>query len=431
MLCPTSPSERVSFVNFDRRPMVLVGATTWWPLSARLAMAFLRHGCRVAAICPPGHPLRFVEGIETVYTYRGLDSLRSLQAAVTASNPDLIAPCDDGVVWQLHLIHEAEPALRTIIERSLGPAEHYATIRSRGQFLLAAQELGIRIPETQTIESADQLQRWPLESPGVIKLDGTWGGSGVVIARSRQEALAAYERLSTPVGIGTVLKRWFVNRDPLALWSLHGREKSTVSIQQFIPGRPANTMMACWNGQLLASVSVEVLSAQGATGAATVVRVIDHPEIEQAARLIAFRFQLTGCYGLDFMLDDETNAAYLIELNPRATQLGHLRLEGQGDLAHLLAEQLGASIDSSRTTDCAVGSTIAFFPQAFNWNPKSAYLRTAYHDVPWEQPGLVRELLRPIWPERQTLYRFYHRIRPLRPQVEAKFDEAPKTAAIR
>jgi len=399
-------------------------------------MAFLRHGCRVAAICPPGHPLRFVDGVEAVHTYSGLNSIGSLEAAIAASKPDLIAPCDDGIVWQLHRIQEQNPVHRAVIERSLGPAEHYATIRSRGLFLLAAQELGIRIPETQTIASADELQRWPLDSPGVLKLDGTWGGSGVAIVRSRAEALAAYERLSTPVGLGAVLKRWCVNRDPLALWSLRGRNESTVSIQQFIPGRPANTMMVCWNGQMLANLSVEVLSAQGATGAATVVRVIDHPEIEQAARLIAFRFQLTGCYGLDFILEEENNAAWLIELNPRATQLGHLRLEGQGDLAHLLARQLGASIDYSEVerseiTDCAIGSTLAFFPQAFNWNPQSSYLRTAYHDVPWEQPGLVRELLRPIWPERQPLYRLYHRIRPLRQQAEANFDEAPKAAALR
>ncbi|HTJ29204.1 MAG TPA: ATP-grasp domain-containing protein [Acidobacteriaceae bacterium] len=418
-------------MSFDRRPVVLVGATTWWPLSARLAMAFLRHGCRVVAICPPGHPLRFVDGIEAIHTYRGLDSLSSLEAAIRAAKPDLIAPCDDGVVWQLHRIHQSHPAHREIIERSLGPAEHYATLRSRGRFLLAAQELGIRIPETQTITTPDELRRWPSESPAVLKLDGTWGGSGVAIVRSRAEALAAFQRLSTPVSRGAVLKRWAVNRDPLALWSLHGHEESTVSIQQFIPGRPANTMMVCWNGQMLANLSVEVLSAQGATGAATVVRVIDHPEIDQAARLIAFRFQLTGCYGLDFILEEETHAAYLIELNPRATQLGHLRLEGQGDLAHSLAAHIGASIDPSETVDCAIGSTIAFFPQAFNWNPHSPYLRSAYHDVPWEQPHLVREILRPIWPERQRLYRLYHRIRPLRELAEANFDEAPKTAALR
>lgn len=394
-------------------------------------MAFLRHGCRVAAICPVGHPLRFVDGIETIYTYRGLNSLGSLEAAITGSNPALIAPCDDGVVWQLHSIHQANPALRDVIERSLGPAEHYPTIRSRGLFLLAAQQLGIRIPETKTIQSARQLQLWPFESPAVVKLDGTWGGSGVAIVQSRAEALAAYERLSSPVGLGTVLKRWGVNSDPLALWSLRGREDSSVSIQQFIAGRPANTMMVCWNGEMLANLSVEVHSAQGATGAATVVRVIDHPEIEHAARLVAFHFQLTGCYGLDFILDEESNAAWLIELNPRATQLGHLRLEGQGDLVHLLAEQLGATVDRAPLIDCAIGSDIAFFPQAFHWNPASPYLRTAYHDVPWEQPRLLPELLRPIWPERQLLYRLYHRVRPVRPQVEASFDEAPKAAALR
>lgn len=398
-------------------------------------MAFLRHGCRVAAICPPGHPLRLVDGIETIYAYEGIDSLGSLKAAITTAKPDLIVPCDDGIVWQLHHIHESSPAHRAIIERSLGPAEHYATVRSRAQFLLAAQEMDIRIPATQTIASRDQIEAWPFEFPAVLKLDGTWGGSGVAIVRSREEALAAFDRLSTPAGVGTAIKRLAINSDPLALWSLRGREKSSVSMQQYIPGRPANTMMVCWNGHMLANISVEALSAQGATGAATVVRVIDHPEIDQAARLTAFRFQLTGCYGLDFILEEETDAAYLIELNPRATQLGHLRLAGQGDLAGLLAEQLGATAGElpgdAHTSDCHISSAIAFFPQAFHWNSKSPYLRTAYHDVPWEQPHLLHELLKPIWPHRQFLYRLYHRLRPFHQQSEAKFDEVPKAVTVR
>jgi hypothetical protein len=41
-------------------PKVLLVTSNWWPLSARLAMALLRHGCKVAALCPPGHPLRYV-----------------------------------------------------------------------------------------------------------------------------------------------------------------------------------------------------------------------------------------------------------------------------------------------------------------------------------------------------------------------------------
>jgi hypothetical protein len=412
-------------------PHVLIGATTWWPLSARLAIAFLRKGCRVSAVCPPGHPLRFVSGIEAIYTYGSLASMRALRSAIAAAKPDLIVPCDDGVVWQLHSLHRREIELRTVIERSLGPAEHYATIRSRGTLLQTAEQLGIRIPRTQNIGSEAELQSWPQETPGVLKLDGTWGGSGVVIVQSRSEAIAAFRRLATPPSVGWMLKRWLVNRDLLAWWSLQGREKPTVSVQQFITGRPANTMMACWNGQMLALVTVEVLAAQGATGAATVVRIVDNPEIEQAARLLAFRLQLTGFHGLDFVLEEETGAAYLIELNPRSTQLGHLHIAGQGDLASMIAEKLGAKGETGGRSDCGVGDAIAFFPQTFIWNPQSPYLRTAYHDVPWEEPKLVRDLMKIWWPDRQLLSRVYHYFRPPRRPMEVKFDDVTTTALTR
>ena len=353
--------------------------------------------------------------------------MESLRAAIVAAKPDMILPCDDGVVWQLHSLHTRQPALRELIEHSLGRAESYQTIRSRGELLQTAQELGIRIPQTEQITSDTQLQFWPEEASGAVKLDGTWGGSGVTIVHSRSEAIAAFRRMSKPISAGLALKRWLVNRDLLALWSLRERESGSVSIQRFVAGRPANTMMACWGGKVLGLVTVEVLASQGSTGAATVVRVVDNPEIEQAARLLAFRLGLSGFHGLDFMLEDETGAAYLIELNPRSTQLGHLRMAGQGELAGMIAARLGADPGTESTPDCKIGSAVAFFPQAFIWNPESAYLRTAYHDVPWEQPALVRELMKGWWPDRQLVSRMYHRFRPSRRPTEVQFDEARTT----
>ena len=404
---------------------MLLGATTWWPLSARLAMALIRHGCRVYAICPPGHPLRFVSGIEAVYPYRGIDSLGALKSAILASQPSLIVPCDDGVVWQLHELHAREAALRPLIEYSLGPAEAYPVIRSRDALLRTAGELGIRVPKTQTLVSEDELKNRPPGNPIVLKLDGTWGGSGVVIARAPAEALAAFRRLSRPMGTSLVWKRWLINRDPLAWWSWRGREKPSVSIQQFIPGRPANTMLACWKGEVLGIVTVEVLTSQGATGAATVVRLIKNTEIERAAILLARKFNLNGFHGLDFMLEDGTDLPYLIELNPRCTQLGHLRLPVQGDLAGLISAKLGGSLGSGDAPfspeETIQGNTVAFFPQTFTWNPKSPYLKSSFHDVPWEEPALVRELLRTTWPERQILSRIYHHFRAPKRPGEVKF----------
>jgi len=405
----------------DERPLVLLGATMWWPLSARLAMALIQHGCRVVAVCPPGHPLRFTQGIEKLYLYRGLTSLNSLKAAIVDARPNIIVPCDDGVVWQLHNLHDKFPELRPLIERSLGSSEMYPEIRSRARLLQIAAELGIRTPAMQTVATEKDLENWSTTAEGVLKLDGTWGGSGVEIAHTADEARAAFCRLIKPKGTLFAWKRSLINRDPIAMWWWK-RDNPSVTIQQFITGRPANTMFACWQGELLGIVTVEVMYTQGAAGAATVVRVIQNEEIAQAACLLARRLQLSGFHGLDFILESKTDAAYLIELNPRCTQLGHLRLAGRGNLAGALSARLKEQ-KAPKEGDKVEGDTVAFFPQAFLQNPKNPYLHRGYHDVPWEQPELFRQLLRKPWPNRQLPYRLYHLFRSPKLQKEMSFED--------
>jgi hypothetical protein len=299
----------------------------------------------------------------------------------------------------------------------------YPIIRSRGETLRVASELGIRIPETKTVTAAEDLDTWYLGSEAVLKLDGTWAGTGVEIARSRDELHSAYRRLSRRQQAGAPWQRLLFHHDPSALWSRQSQEQRNITIQQFITGRPANTMLACWRGEITSMVIVEVVCAHGATGISTVVRLIQHPEIVEAARLLAHRFELTGFYGLDFILERGTGAAYFIELNPRCTQLGHLRLRGEGDLAGILIARLKGEPPPA-DDDPIANDTIAFFPQAFRLNPQSPYLREGYHDVPWQEPRLFRELLREPWPHRQWPARLYRLFRPAEQCVEVNFDRA-------
>ena len=409
-------------MNDKKQTAVLLAATVWWPLSARLAIRLIGYGCRVMALCPRGHMLRHVSGMSAIYRYRGLRSLSSLGAAIRAAKPDIIVPCDDRVVWQLHELHAKHPELRALIESSLGAASEYGIVSRREELLETAHGLGIRIPETRRLQSEDDIHAWfsGTSSSAVLKLDGTWGGEGVQIAHAEDEAVAAFRRLSKPVSLGATLKRMTVNRDALALWGWQRRTDPVITIQQFIKGQPANAMLACRQGELLGMASVEVLSSQGATGAAFVVRLIENEEIARAARLLADRLKLTGFYGLDFMLEPASGAAWLIEMNPRCTQLGHLPLRGESDLAGLLCSRLTG--EACRTDEPPIGDgTVAFFPQAIMWNPYSPFLRSGYHDVPWEQPQLVRELLLETWPERQWISRVYHHFRPRRKVEPAQF----------
>ena len=130
--------------------------------------------------------------------------------------------------------------------------------------------------------------------------------------------------------------------------------------------------------------------------------------------------KLNGFYGLDFIREEGTGTLYLIELNPRCTQLGHLNVSAQGDLAGALSARLKAHPQSSE--EPIENDTIAFFPQAFNRNPQSPYLVRGYHDVPWTEPNLVRHLLKEPWPDRQLLARLYHFFRSPRRPEEVTFD---------
>ena len=55
-----------------------------------------------------------VSSIQHTYHYEGIFSLSSLRRAVRECNPDIVIPCDDGVVLQLHALHELDPSLRLL-----------------------------------------------------------------------------------------------------------------------------------------------------------------------------------------------------------------------------------------------------------------------------------------------------------------------------
>src|SRR4029077_10843429 len=112
------------------------------------------------------------------------------------------------------------------------------------------------------------------------------------------------------------VKRLLVNRDPFYLRDWWQRSSRPVIAQAYIAGRPANCAVACWEGKVLAQTSVEVLALSAPTGPAKVVRVIDNREMTLAAERIAEKLELSGFFGLDFIIENGTGATFLIQMNP-------------------------------------------------------------------------------------------------------------------
>ena len=74
------------------------------------------------------------------------------------------------------------------------------------------------------------------------------------------------------------------------------------------------------------------------------------------------------------------------------------------------ATRLDGIIAISPTTSIAQ-DVIAFFPQAWLLEPGSELLHSAYHDIPWSEAALVRELMKLPWPERSFPARLLSHLR--------------------
>lgn len=394
-------------------PTVLVATTSCWYPAARLVMALHRAGCTVDAVCPKGHPLRKTKSIRQAHAYYGLSPLASFTRAIAISQPDLIVSGDDLATQHLQRLYahekrswkrekkDADSAICALIERSFGDPESFPALSARATFMDLAGKEGVRVPATQVVRNLDEVKEWVgrMGLPAVLKSDGTSGGKGVRIVNTLDEAESAFEKLNSPPSLARAAKRALLDRDKTLVWPCLLRRRPVVNLQTFVAGREATSTIFCWQGRVQASLHFEVVKKTSSAGPSTVLRLIDNPEMSAAAEAMARRLRLSGLYGLDFMLEAESGKAYLIEINPRATQVGHLRLGPGRDIPAafhaVLCDRAAARGDGAKaavtdTERVTEKDTIALFPQEWIRDPESPFLRAAYHDIPWEEPDLVQ-----------------------------------------
>ena len=355
------------------------------------------------AICPGPHPLRLTKAVRRTHDYKALSPLDSFLRAIEASQPDLIVPGDDLASKHLQdLYHsqlekndDAGARICKLIENSIGSPNSFPVVNARASFMEIARQEGIRVPKTTVVADIHELELCTsrLGLPLVLKADGSSSGEGVRIADTLPEAIRALRTLQAPPHWILVAKRALVNRDTRWIRPALERRRSVVNAQEFIAGRDVTSLLACWKGEVLAALHFEVINKQYERGPASVLRLLENAEISSATEILARKLNLSGLHGFDFLLEKETERPYLIEMNPRATQVGHLALGPGRDLpAGLSAAVSGRAIqESHKVTD---NPTIALFPQEWERNPQSTYLSSAYHDIPWEEPELVRDCLR-------------------------------------
>ncbi|HEV2352985.1 MAG TPA: hypothetical protein VGR89_01975, partial [Puia sp.] len=255
---------------------------------AMLAVRLARAGINVSFVCPAHHPLLKARAIRQRFRYSAISPLQSLKAAIEVAAPDFIIPCDDRAVKHLHELHSWSSSKKksgrlicNLIEKSLGSARSYAIVSHRYDLLKIAREEGLRVPDTEQIESESDLKAWqerhPL--PWVLKADTTGNGRGVRFVRNTGQGVPFVRELTGFYSLRRAIRQFWRHRDPFWLRPWWNGFKPNVIVQSYIQGRPANCGVVCWRGKVLAGIGVEVVSETEMMAHSSVVRIVDNSDM--------------------------------------------------------------------------------------------------------------------------------------------------------
>jgi hypothetical protein len=383
-----------------RQPRILIISSNRWPIPARIGLALAHAGFAVAAISPRRSFVAKTHAIERLYSYQIGSHSSSIIAAIENWSPDLLVCTDDPSVNALHRLYsdavrsastEQNAKLLALIEKSVGNPASFKFTSKKSNLLHLAQSLGVRCPSTTFVSNKDlESLLHSVAYPVLVKADGSWGGKFVRLVANARQARATICEFRLPSSWPTILRQFLSNFIGPSILNWQWRELPTIGLQQFVAGSPANRAVLCWKGRVLAGVSLRVHKTVYTFGPASLVEIINSPEMSEAAEKLVQRLELSGMIGFDFILD-AAGRAWLIEMNPRVTPACYLGRCGADDLSSFLFSEMTGSQAPPNIT--ALGKRIALFPQELRRAPGGFFASAGTSDVPWEDPELVLALL--------------------------------------
>lgn len=388
----------------SREPRVLFVALVDYLGMERVPAAMGALGASCAVLAPPRFGCLHSRAVQHWFPlpahrglWLGLAFLRHrLEEAAARWQPGLVVPLDDIAAQYLRVLASSPripAALRDLLLRSFGAPAGYAAVCNRLATMQAAQAAGLRTPRFAAAADPVQIVGHAIGFgfPVVLKGENSCGGIGVTIAGDAcdlRTALARYH--GGPAWVRS--RRLAVRR----FWHAAGLSKTASApplLQSLVAGRPAMRTVSAWQGEVLEGVSFVAEQVHPApTGPSTVVRQIENAEMAEAARRFVAAQTCSGFLSFDFMLDDATGAATLIEVNARPIGTTHLGRHFGHDVCAPLLARIGGAAPQVALPPAPRPRAVALFPKELIRAPEppERFAQAGVmHDVPYDDPAML------------------------------------------
>ncbi len=377
--------------------MIAVETGRWGP--ARLIAPLTEAGFEIAVFCPSSNLISKSSHVKRFFELRELKSWRqfakSLNAALEAWQPTLIMPCDEQVIAALHFVIRRKlkggniitDANLQILLCSIGLPDKLDAMIFKSETRQLAMNLGIAVPTGARVDSASKAIELAeqLGFPVFIKKSFSWAGRGTMMCANAAEVSQAFSALNPKKSFAKDVIRTLLGRD----WY---PTNSATEVQKALPGISAMFNVVAWRGQYLGGFFGRREQTVGGSGPSTIVSIGPNAICEASAKKLVRALGASGFWAFDFMWDQASSAAVLLECNPRPNQVSHLGPSIGADLCAALAKACaGESLEIPAVTHIA---TVPLFPQEWLRDEQNALTQRQSLDIPNHDPKLLDVMLR-------------------------------------
>ena len=372
-------------------PVLIVTMGTDYVAPARMPRELARAGFAVTVLAPAGALATKTAHAEAIATFPRHASvyewMHVVAGAARRAASRLVLPGDDVTLRLLmQLVLERPAELQThamvgfaaLVARSLGDPTHYVASIDKSALVRLALALGIPVPPGEAVD----------DEPDAVRAAAALGYP-VIVRPAVGTASAGVARCHDEVAVRHAMR----NLPRLSGWRPAGGHR--VLVQRLLTGRPANHPAVAWRGRELAGFTRMALRQHPEGGPGSVSRYAPHPQIAAANARLIEALGLTGFASTEYLIDDTTGVAHLIEINRRMTPATHTGACVGVDLAAALAAAC-ANRPWEGPTDIPAGvdQTLALFPQEWLRDAGSSQLADRPTDAPWDDPLLFASMLK-------------------------------------